>query len=143
MKKQTIIIVVGIILVLIIGIGWFFTHKTTFAPVDNISLPVHTEELTNVQIGKTSQGNTDVSITPLQIIEDSRCPLGVQCVWAGRIVLKVRVAEGNAGKEYNFTEGERVITDFGEITMTKVVPVPVHNKQLKPEDYQMTFYIER
>jgi hypothetical protein len=141
--KQTILITTGIIILVAISIGWFFTHETTLAPTDGIPLPVRTEELTNVQIGKTSQGNTDVSITPLQIIEDSRCPLGVQCVWAGRIVLKVRLAEGNVGKEYNFTEGEKVITDFGEITMTKVVPVPVHNKPLKPEDYQMTFYIKR
>ncbi len=141
--KRPILIVTGIIILVAIGVGWSFTHKTTFAPTDGTPLPVRTEDLTNVQIGKTSQGTTEVAITPLQIIEDSRCPQGVQCIWAGRVVVKARIAEGDFSKEYNFAEGEGVTTDLGEITMMKVSPVPVHNKPLKPEDYQMTFHIER
>lgn len=141
--KRPILIVTGIIILVAISVGWSLTHKTTFAPTDGTPLPVRTEDLTNVQIGKTSQANTDVSITPLQIIEDSRCPANVNCIWAGRFVVKAKITEEDLSKEYNFTEGERVVTDFGEIALTKVVPVPVAGDRVKPEDYRFTFHIER
>lgn len=32
-----------------------------------------------------------IGITPLKIVEDSRCRKDVQCVWAGRLVVKVRL----------------------------------------------------
>ena len=30
-------------------------------------------------------------VTPQAVVEDSRCPINVQCVWAGRLVLKTRI----------------------------------------------------
>jgi hypothetical protein len=33
----------------------------------------------------------DVEIRPLEVLEDSRCPLDAHCVWAGRIRVKVAV----------------------------------------------------
>ena len=34
----------------------------------------------------------DIAIRPLQVLEDSRCPTDVDCVWAGRIRVKVAVS---------------------------------------------------
>lgn len=31
------------------------------------------------------------TLTPVKIVEDSRCPANVQCIWAGRLVVVVRV----------------------------------------------------
>ena len=47
--------------------------------------------------------NEDISvgglvIRPLAVTEDSRCPVDVVCVWAGRVVLRVRVS-GLAGDQ--------------------------------------------
>lgn len=60
---------------------------------------------------KVPQGETviikGVSIKFLEVIEDSRCPKDVTCIWAGRAIVKVEVI-ANGKKE------EKILT-FGEI----------------------------
>ncbi|WP_310991656.1 hypothetical protein [Aequorivita marina] len=45
---------------------------------------------------KVPKGETvvlnDVSIKFLEVVEDSRCPKDVDCIWAGRAIVKVAVA---------------------------------------------------
>lgn len=38
----------------------------------------------------------DLRVRPLEVLEDSRCPIDVDCVWAGRI--RVKVAVSGAGE---------------------------------------------
>ncbi len=38
----------------------------------------------------------DLSVRPLEVIEDSRCPADVECVWSGRLVMRAEVS-GVAG----------------------------------------------
>ncbi|SDW23638.1 hypothetical protein SAMN05216556_103135 [Aequorivita viscosa] len=41
-----------------------------------------------------------VSIKFLEVLEDSRCPEGVSCIWAGRAIIKVEVtADGRTNEE--------------------------------------------
>ncbi len=60
---------------------------------------------------KVPQGETvvmkGVSIKFLEVIEDSRCPKYVTCIWAGRAIVKVEVI-ANGKKE------EKILT-FGEV----------------------------
>ena len=46
-----------------------------------------------------------VAVTPLVVLEDSRCPRDVACVWEGRIRLSVRVA--GAGAQLNASNRTR------------------------------------
>lgn len=41
-------------------------------------------------------GNT---IRPVEVLEDSRCPIDATCVWAGRVRVRVRVSVGGASGE--------------------------------------------
>lgn len=60
-----------------------------------------------------------ISITPLQIVEDSRCPHNVQCVWAGRLVVLTKLVSGSTIKEvklennqaYKFADKNVTLTD--------------------------------
>lgn len=60
---------------------------------------------------KVPQGETvvikGISIKFLEVIEDSRCPKDVTCIWAGRAIVKVEVI-ANGKKE------EKILT-FGEV----------------------------
>ena len=47
-------------------------------------------------------------VTPLELIEDSRCPKGVNCVWAGQVRIKVRVTGGSWSKELELVSGKPV-----------------------------------
>lgn len=41
-----------------------------------------------------------VSVKFLEVLEDSRCPEGANCIWEGRAIVKVRVsANGNSGEK--------------------------------------------
>ena len=43
----------------------------------------------SVSLGKTVVQN-GLKITPIKIVEDSRCPVDVQCIQAGRLVVKTK-----------------------------------------------------
>ncbi len=65
---------------------------------------------------KIAKGETvklkDVSIKFLEVVEDSRCPTGVECIWAGRAIVKVQVT-------FNGNKEEKMLT-FGEIRRGEV-----------------------
>jgi hypothetical protein len=43
-------------------------------------------------IGETADLGGGLTIRPLEVIEDSRCPANVACVWAGRLRLRAEVS---------------------------------------------------
>ncbi len=47
-----------------------------------------------------------VSIKFLEVLEDSRCPTGVTCIWAGRAKVKVEVTANGKQEEKILTFGE-------------------------------------
>lgn len=54
-----------------------------------------------------------LTVTPLTVVEDSRCPINARCVWAGRLVVRTRI-EGQAGGEtWRDTTDMRLGETFG------------------------------
>ncbi|MCB0466259.1 MAG: hypothetical protein KDC78_11410 [Aequorivita sp.] len=47
-----------------------------------------------------------ISIKFLEVLEDSRCPEGVTCIWAGRAIVKVEVTSNGKTEEKTLTFGE-------------------------------------
>ena len=47
-----------------------------------------------------------VSIKFMEVIEDSRCPTGVNCIWAGRAIVKTQVTANGKSEEKTLTFGE-------------------------------------
>ncbi|WP_051285290.1 hypothetical protein [Aequorivita capsosiphonis] len=63
------------------------------------------------QIGvKVSLGETvvlkGVSVKFLEVVEDSRCPENVNCIWAGRAIVKAEVTSNGKTEEKTLTFGE-------------------------------------
>lgn len=53
------------------------------------------------------------TVTPVSVVEDSRCPVNARCVWAGRLVVKTRI-EGQAdGEVWQDTADMRLGESFG------------------------------
>ena len=78
-------------------------------------------------------------VTPLQVIEDSRCPENARCVWAGRVVLKVRVAGGSGSTERNLILGEPSRFLDGQLTLTSVTPERNTGRTFELRDYRFGF----
>lgn len=59
---------------------------------------------------KVPEGETvvlkGVSVKFLEVIEDSRCPEGVNCMWAGRAIVKAEVTSNGKTEEVTLIFGE-------------------------------------
>jgi hypothetical protein len=78
-------------------------------------------------------------VTPLSVLEDSRCPKDVQCVWAGRVRINVRIDLGADSKERELELGKPVDLADGALELVEVLPEKVTNRTTLPEDYRFGF----
>ena len=79
------------------------------------------------------------SVRPIKLIEDSRCPSGVVCVWAGRLVVHVEVRGGAWKKQLDLPLGQGQHVADGELTLISVTPEPRSDLKIAPTDYRFTF----
>jgi hypothetical protein len=64
-------------------------------------------------------------VRPDRVIEDSRCPADVQCIQAGRLILRATVLGGSWSKEVDLTLGVPVPVADGMLTLVDATPVPI------------------
>lgn len=84
-----------------------------------------------------------VTLTPREVIEDSRCPTDVQCIQAGRVRLRATLTSGLGTANQVFLVGEPITTEAEAVTLVKVEPVKVSTVTLKDSDYRFTFKVEK
>lgn len=85
-----------------------------------------------------------IDIVPLRIEEDSRCPTGVQCVWAGRVRVAVSIADHGeiASFPILLTLGEPLpMENGGGLTLVAVCPYPVHPNAIARDAYRLVLAI--
>ena len=78
-------------------------------------------------------------VTPLVLIEDSRCPQGVQCVWAGRVQIKATISTPTTKLTRELTLGEPFPVADGTLTLAEVRPVHARDGAITPTDYRFGF----
>jgi len=83
-----------------------------------------------------------VSVAFLAVPEDSRCPKGEQCIWAGnaRISLEVRVGDAEpraVSLETNRGEPEADLEGY-VLRLEGLAPQPVTGRAIAPENYSVT-----
>ena len=96
-----------------------------------------------------SDANGSIKITFIEVLEDSRCPADVMCIWAGQVNVLIEVAYGTEIQQYTLTghtllEGDVNSITVGEhtITLVQVDPYPLASQPTEPADYQVTLTIE-
>lgn len=89
----------------------------------------------------------DVILKFVSVIEDSRCPEGVNCVWAGNAKIEVLITDkrGNSKKSIiNTTTGPLGDQHNGyAIYLNSLTPHPKGNKAINPKSYIASFTIRR
>lgn len=80
-------------------------------------------------------------VRPDRVIEDSRCPTDVRCVWAGRLVVRSTVTGGSWSKVLNLELGKPTGVADGTLTLVNVTPGRVvgGSKPAKPAPQRFTF----
>lgn len=73
-------------------------------------------------IGETADLGGGLTVRLLAVVEDSRCPANVTCVWAGR--LRVRAAISGVSGERELTLGQPLETPNGAVLLAVAKPTP-------------------
>lgn len=95
--------------------------------------------VTVARIGETVRVH-GIRVTPLRVLEDSRCPQNARCVWAGRVRLSVRI--GNATRELAL--GQPVPFAGGALSLAAVLPErTARDGTIPPRAYRFGFQFER
>jgi hypothetical protein len=78
----------------------------------------------------------------VKVEEDSRCPQGVNCIWAGnvRVALLITGPGKTSRREVLNTASEPRELKLGgrTLTISKVSPVKIADRDPKPSDYRVT-----
>ncbi|QQN73559.1 hypothetical protein [Croceicoccus sp. YJ47] len=62
------------------------------------------------------------ALTTQAVVEDSRCPVGTQCVWAGRVVVDVRIEGDGQAETRTLTAGEEATVRGSRVLLMQVTP---------------------
>lgn len=111
-------------------------------PAASVALP----STVTLAVGETVViDSADVEITFSAVTEDSRCPVDVTCVWAGRAV--VALAVGTAGSGASTVElevGGQPLEAHGlRLAATALEPLPREGEEIRPEDYRLELSLAR
>lgn len=78
-------------------------------------------------------------VRPDRVIEDSRCPADVQCIHAGRLIVRATVLGGGWSKQIDLTLGIPVPVADGMVTLVDATPVPINGKSAALSAARFTF----
>jgi hypothetical protein len=87
----------------------------------------------------------EVTLTFVDVSEDSRCPKGEQCLWAGnaRIVLEAS-AGGKAAQKVTLdtNRGDRAVGVEGRVLRIEdIAPLPTSGTPISKKDYVVTLSV--
>jgi hypothetical protein len=134
---------VGAIVVGLAGLGFFFWTLRAQAPT---APPTVEEELSNTQVDARMGVRADalgVGIEVREVLEDSRCPAEVQCIWAGTVRVRtvLYTASGSGSAPQEFTLGQPITTETREVELVAVRQAARAGEALPPGDYEFVFEV--
>lgn len=100
-----------------------------------------------LKVGESAQASEGLKIEFDSVTEDSRCPKGVTCVWAGnaKVLLKVKKDGGKAANvelNTNINPKTSRYLDY-ELRLKELKPYPESNATIKSSDYEVTLTVHR
>lgn len=105
------------------------------------------DEKVALKIGQAEKLAGGISVKFVEIVEDSRCPEGATCIWAGRAIVRIEVTEnGSEPRIVDLEVGNIESTArFGKFVVKaeKLEPYPKAESQTDKAAYSATLSIER
>lgn len=80
-----------------------------------------------------------LSITPLELVEDSRCPINARCIWAGRLILRTGFSASGPRETRDFTLGTAQAVPGGTLTLVAAEPAKLAGAPGNPPANRFTF----
>ena len=79
-------------------------------------------------------------LRPVAIVQDSRCPANVNCVWAGQLIVEFATAGRN---RVRLEMGKPLVIAGGRLTLLGASPQPIAGKPIPPNQYRFQLRFER
>lgn len=111
------------------------------APGTSVTLPAEA----TLAVGETILVEPlDVEVTFSAVTEDSRCPIDVTCVWAGRAVVALAIGESTGTtEEIELEVGQWTQAQGLRLAATALDPQPREGVEIPPEDYRLELTLTR
>jgi len=107
--------------------------------------PENFPQVVELQQRASKKVNGDLSIRFTAVLEDSRCPTGVQCAWDGNAEIMLELSGGdletahlNTGPQFPRTE----IYNGYTITLQELKPYPAEGESIEESDYTAVLSID-
>lgn len=85
----------------------------------------------------------NLTIEFIGVEEDSRCPEGVVCVWAGNARIFLRLNQERLELNSTLDPKEQRVDSLYFVRFVSLDPYPVYGETIDPEDYVATLIINR
>lgn len=93
--------------------------------------------LSGVRVGQTVS-LAGRKVTVLKVLEDSRCPVEVDCVWSGQVTLHLRVERAGKTSLGSLGTYKPLPVAGGELELVDTLPERSEARALSPADYRFT-----
>ncbi|MBS3922019.1 MAG: hypothetical protein KGZ37_02575 [Nitrosarchaeum sp.] len=134
-------------LIAIVALCFTFQSNAFSSPVPIIL--TGDESSIDLKIDETVDINPNFQITLVNILDDSRCPSDVTCIWEGTISAEIKIMKnGESRGTYVIPIGladgmeSQLIDDF-YVMLYDVKPYPVSTKQIESSEYVATLIISQ
>lgn len=112
------------------------------------TLQAQTQQQIKLQVGKQKKVfKNKLTVQFIQVVDDSRCPEDVTCVWAGNAKVQIKIRKGNSvwkTLEINSNLNPKMVEFEGyEIQLTELTPTPRSNIRINRNGYVATFLIKK
>ena len=107
---------------------------------------INTQELSGNTLLKVGQSSTvaGVTITLNSFLVDNRCPSDIPCMDGGAVTVNVTLKNKTHTLTRNFPSDEIPFNFYGTyVSIINVLPEAKSTKQIKNDDYRITFHIEK
>lgn len=109
--------------------------------------PAQKTEQLRVKIGGQAITKTGrVTVKFLELVEDSRCPADVNCVWAGVARIRVRVSRNGKSSEFELNTNQRekpAVFQGYSITLIDLKPRQSTTSKYSPSAYEATLMVKK
>lgn len=83
-----------------------------------------------------------VTVMPLRVVSDSRCPVATTCIWAGTVVIDVHVDTGSSPNTTRLTLGRPLRVANRMLELVAATPAPLAGQAIPLDRYRFTFRVD-
>lgn len=102
------------------------------------------EESATLTLGMGESGSAlDITIVPQEVLEDSRCPMDVQCIQAGTVRVSTTLESPSGTAPQLFILNQPITTETRTVVLVQVLPAPKAGEPIATSTYQFVFEVRQ